>query len=96
MAHVQYMDELIKEYLTYRGFSVTVKAFESELKSDKEKAFRVDKIIEQFLHYINTYDLNSLRELWNHLDNHMFSKLENHFTSGLNLILLFFFLMSNS
>nr|CAI5825492.1 unnamed protein product [Callosobruchus analis]CAI5838945.1 unnamed protein product [Callosobruchus analis] len=82
MAHVQFVDELVREYLLFRGFGSSLKAFDVELKSDKEKSFRVDKIIEQMLQFISNYDLNSLRELWNHLDNHMFSKLESHFTPG--------------
>ncbi|XP_022902483.2 WD repeat-containing protein 91 [Onthophagus taurus] len=82
MAHVQYMDELIKEYLLYRGFTATVKAFDNDLKADKEKGFRVDKITDHIVHLINNYDLNSLRDLWAHLDNHMFSKLESNFIPG--------------
>jgi hypothetical protein len=39
------MDELIREYLLYRGFSGTVKAFDSELKVDKDKSFRVSNYI---------------------------------------------------
>lgn len=45
MSHVHYMDELIREYLLYRGFSGTLKAFDSELKVDKDKSFRVSKYI---------------------------------------------------
>jgi len=44
MSHVQHMDELIREYLLYRGFSGTLKAFDSELKVDKDKSFRVSNI----------------------------------------------------
>ncbi|XP_063907683.1 WD repeat-containing protein 91 [Zophobas morio] len=82
MAHAQYMDELIREYLLFRGFGSTLKAFDSELKVDKEKSFRVDKIIDQLMQFIANFDLNSLRELWGHLDAHMFSKLESHFIPG--------------
>lgn len=82
MAHVQYLDEIIKEYLLYRGFSSTVKSFETELKADKDKGFRVDKIIDQLIQYVNAYDLTSLREWWAHFDTHMFCKLESHFTPG--------------
>jgi hypothetical protein len=74
------MDELIREYLLYRGFSGTLKAFDSELKVDKDKSFRVDKIVEQLMQFIHLYDLNSLKELWTHLDQRMFSKLEHNFT----------------
>lgn len=82
MAHAQFMDENIREYLLFRGFGTTVKAFDAELKSDKEKSFRVDKIIDQIMQFVSNYDLTSLRELWGHLDTHMFSKLESNFTPG--------------
>lgn len=41
MSQIQYVDELIREYLLYRGFSGTLKMFDAELKVDKEKGFRV-------------------------------------------------------
>ena len=41
MAHLQYLDDLVREYLLYRGFSGTMKIFDSELKADKDKGFRV-------------------------------------------------------
>ncbi|XP_069361469.1 WD repeat-containing protein 91 isoform X2 [Maniola hyperantus] len=78
MAHIQLVDELVREYLLYRGFTTTVKAFDNDLKSDKDKGFRVDKIVEQIVHYINVSDLNGLKEYWSHLDSLVFSKLEIH------------------
>lgn len=80
MSHIQYVDELVKEYLLFRGFSQTLKAFDNDLKAEKEKGFRVDKIVDQLMQYIYNYDLASLRELWGHLDMRMFSRLESHFT----------------
>lgn len=82
MAHAHFIEEMMKEYLLFRGFGQTLKAFEAELKTDKEKSFRVDKIIEQLLHSVSNYDLNSLRELCGHLETHMFSKLETQFMPG--------------
>jgi hypothetical protein len=35
------MDELVKEYLLFRGFTTTVRALDAEVKSEKDKAFRV-------------------------------------------------------
>ncbi|XP_028164940.1 WD repeat-containing protein 91 [Ostrinia furnacalis] len=78
MAHIQFVDELVREYLLFRGFNSTVKAFDTDLKADKDKGFRVDKIIEQILHYINVSDLSGLKEYWSHLDSLVFSKLEIH------------------
>lgn len=45
--------------------------------------FQVDKVVEQLMQFIHLYDLNSLKELWTHLDQRMFSKLENNFTPGM-------------
>lgn len=41
MSCTQQMDELIKEYLLFRGFTSTVRALDAEVKSEKDKAFRV-------------------------------------------------------
>lgn len=82
MAHIQYVDGLIREYLLFRGLPNSLKTFDSELKNDKDKGFRVDKIVEQITHSISVQDLQGLRELWNHLDGHLFSKLEHSFASG--------------
>lgn len=82
MAHIQFVDELVREYLLFRGFTSTVKAFDNDLKADKDKGFRVDKILEQILHYISVSDLNGLKEYWLHLDSLVFSKLEMHMQPG--------------
>lgn len=82
MAHIQYVDSLIREYMLFRGFAGSLKAFDGELKTDKDKGFRVDKIIEHITHAINVHDLAAVRDMWSHLDGHLFSKLEHSFTSG--------------
>lgn len=41
MSCIQQMDELVKEYLSFRGFTSTVRALDAEVKSEKDKAFRV-------------------------------------------------------
>uniref|UniRef100_A0A182R8E7 ARMC9 CTLH-like domain-containing protein n=1 Tax=Anopheles funestus TaxID=62324 RepID=A0A182R8E7_ANOFN len=84
MAHIQYIDGLIREYILFRGFSNTLKVFDNELKSDKDKSFRVDKVIEQMLLLIHNHDLGGLRELWAHLNNHLFRNLEHHFATAVN------------
>lgn len=35
------VDELIREYLLFRGFTNTLRTFETEIKNDKDKSFRV-------------------------------------------------------
>ncbi|CAB4068175.1 unnamed protein product [Lepeophtheirus salmonis] len=73
MAQYGFIDDLIKEYLLFRGFSSTLKTFELELKTEKEKGFRVDRLVDQFLSMINNHDLHALKELWSHLSTRYFS-----------------------
>ena len=40
-AAVQHLEEILKEYFLFRGFTNTLKAFDVELKSDKDKCVRV-------------------------------------------------------
>ncbi|XP_014277435.1 WD repeat-containing protein 91 isoform X1 [Halyomorpha halys] len=82
MAHIQLLDELVREYLLFRGFTITLKSFDAELKVDKDRGFRVDRIVDQFVIFINNYDLQSLRDLWTHFDQKIFSKLEYEFIPG--------------
>ena len=42
MAH-QYLDDLIKEYLLFRGFTNSLRAFDADIKGEKEKSFRADR-----------------------------------------------------
>lgn len=35
------LDSLIRDYLFRRGFNSTLKSFENDLKTDKEKGFKV-------------------------------------------------------
>ncbi|KAJ8286672.1 hypothetical protein GJAV_G00041840 [Gymnothorax javanicus] len=81
---VERMDELVKEYLMYRGFTSTLKHLDSEIKADKEKGFRVDKIIDQLQQFIQSYDLLPLRDYWGYLDRKLFSRLEDVYRPTIN------------
>ncbi|XP_053407705.1 WD repeat-containing protein 91-like [Mercenaria mercenaria] len=76
------VDEFVKDYLIYRGLSTTLKTLEIELRNEKEKGFRVDKIVEQLQLYVSTYDLANLRDYWNFLNNRLFSRLEQRYMSS--------------
>ena len=94
MSHIQFADELIREYLMFRGFGGALKAFDADLKLDKDKGFRVDKIVDQLFQHVYNYDLISLKETWNHLDSRLFVRLEQHFASAVkkleNAVLKFY------
>lgn len=38
---VERTDELVREYLLFRGFTYTLRQLDAEIKADKEKGFRV-------------------------------------------------------
>uniref|UniRef100_A0A673HFP9 WD repeat-containing protein 91 n=1 Tax=Sinocyclocheilus rhinocerous TaxID=307959 RepID=A0A673HFP9_9TELE len=81
---VERTDDLVREYLIYRGFTSTLKHLDSEIKADKEKGFRVDKIIDQLQQLIQSYDLTGLKEYWAYLDRRLFSRLEDVYRPTVN------------
>ncbi|XP_038608413.1 WD repeat-containing protein 91 [Tachyglossus aculeatus] len=70
-------DELVREYLLFRGFTQTLRQLDAELKADRDKGFRVDKIVEQLQQLVQAYELAALREYWGYLERHLFSRLED-------------------
>ncbi|KAF9154434.1 WD repeat-containing protein 91 [Actinomortierella ambigua] len=82
MNSIQHIDELIKEYLLFRGFTNTYKAFEAESKTDKDKGFQAEKIIEELFACISAFDVNALLEYWRYLDLRYFSRLDHRFSSS--------------
>lgn len=49
-AAVERTDDLVREYLLYRGFTSSLKHLDSEIKADKEKGFRVSICV--FIHLL--------------------------------------------
>lgn len=43
------LDEAVKEYLVYRGFTSTLKQFEVERRDDKDKGFKVSSVLVLFI-----------------------------------------------
>ncbi|XP_059214487.1 WD repeat-containing protein 91 [Centropristis striata] len=81
---VERTDEHVREYLIYRGFTSTLKHLDTEIKSDKEKGFRVDKIIDQLQQFVQNFDLFGLKEYWLYLDRRLFCRLEDVYRSTVN------------
>ncbi|GIY14935.1 WD repeat-containing protein 91, partial [Caerostris darwini] len=79
MSAIGFGDELVRDYLLFRGFLTALKAFDSEVKADKDRGFRPDRIVEYLSSCIINLDLNALRESWAHLDQRFFSRLEHSF-----------------
>ncbi|KAF3702373.1 WD repeat-containing protein 91 [Channa argus] len=81
---VERTDEHVREYLIYRGFTNTLKHLDSEIKADKEKGFRVDKIIDQLQQFVQSFDLFGMKEYWLYLDRRLFCRLEDVYRSTVN------------
>ncbi|XP_070780560.1 WD repeat-containing protein 91 [Enoplosus armatus] len=81
---VERTDEHVREYLVYRGFTSTLKHLDSDIKADKEKGFRVDKIIDQLQQFVQSFDLSGLKEYWLYLDRRLFCRLEDVYRSTVN------------
>ncbi|KAM4634162.1 WD repeat-containing protein 91-like [Polymixia lowei] len=81
---VERTDQHVREYLLYHGFTSTLKHLDNDMKSDKEKGFRVDKVIDQLLQSVQSFDLTGLREYWFYLDRRLFSRLEDVYKSTVN------------
>jgi WD40 repeat protein len=73
---IDYVDKLIEEYLLFRGFTQTLKNFTIEKKNDKSRSFRVQKIISQLFAYIQSFNIQGLMDLWEHLTSNFFVRLE--------------------
>lgn len=48
----------------------------------------MDKLIDQILQLVYSYDLSTIRELWSHFENKLFSKLDQDISFGLLYILV--------
>jgi hypothetical protein len=65
MENLQYAEELVREFLVFRGFTSTLQAYEAELSTEIGRSFEVDKILDLvFSVYIPKYQLDRLLSLF--------------------------------
>ncbi|XP_047255048.1 WD repeat-containing protein 91 isoform X5 [Capsicum annuum] len=81
MENMLYAEELVREFLVFRGFTNTLQAFVKELGTDTGKGFQVDKILDLiFSIYVPKFQAESLFELLRFLKQ-CFSSLETQLNS---------------
>eukprot|EP01136_Pigoraptor_vietnamica_P009508 Opistho-1_new@46114 len=78
------VDELVREYLLFRGFTQTLRAFDAEAKVDREKGFQVEKIVEHIFSFVTAHDIVGLRDFWGHLDQRFFMRLDSSYSSSIH------------
>lgn len=71
---IAYADELVKDYLLFRGFNSTFKAFQEEKKTDKTQGFKASKVVELLISYIQNLQLQAFLDLWQYLNENFFVK----------------------
>ncbi|KAJ8510764.1 hypothetical protein OPV22_001198 [Ensete ventricosum] len=55
MDNMQYAEELLREFLVFRGFTNTLQSFEKELSTDIGRNFQVDKILDLVFSVVHFY-----------------------------------------
>lgn len=66
MENMQYAEELVREFLVFRGFTNTLQALDNELSTDIGKGFHVDKLLDLiFAIYIPRFQVDKLVGLLN-------------------------------
>lgn len=85
METMQYAEELVREFLVFRGFSNTLQAFETELRTDIGKGFQVDKILDLiFSVYIPKFQAEKLVGLLSFFKKCLSLSTETAFTATLS------------
>ncbi|XP_070048727.1 uncharacterized protein [Nicotiana tomentosiformis] len=81
MENMLYAEELVREFLVFRGFTNTLQAFDKELGTDIGKGFQVDKILDLiFSIYVPKFQAENLIELLRFFKQ-CFSSYETEFIS---------------
>eukprot|EP00959_Pyramimonas_sp_CCMP1952_P291396 6095436-Pyramimonas_sp.AAC.1 len=76
MDELPYIDTLFKEYLLFRGFTQTLRVFESERAGDRVAGFQVKRIVQLiFQVYIPQFDHEKLLALLDFLSQRVFARL---------------------
>ena len=72
-------DKLVEEYLLFRGFMQTHRAFLGEVKHDRVHEFQVDKIVEELLRLLTSFQYHAMMDLWGFLQERFFSRLQHSY-----------------
>ncbi|PIA19026.1 WD40 repeat-like protein, partial [Coemansia reversa NRRL 1564] len=69
------IDDLLREYLLFRGFKDTLSTFERDIKQDHDKGFDANKIVNELLALASELKIEELLEYWRYLSYRFFSHL---------------------
>ncbi|MED6222622.1 hypothetical protein PIB30_066051 [Stylosanthes scabra] len=87
MENMQYAEELVREFLVFRGFTNTLQSYDSELRTDLGKGFHVDKILDLiFSLYVPKFQADRLVSLLSFFQHYLSSSSETALLSTLSKI----------
>ncbi|KAJ2550033.1 hypothetical protein EV175_004217 [Coemansia sp. RSA 1933] len=72
---MEYIDDLVREYLLFRGFKQTLHALEQDLERDQDKGFDAERIVGDLLGMARDLRDSELLEYWRYLSFRFFSHL---------------------
>ncbi|KAJ2721791.1 hypothetical protein GGI07_003725 [Coemansia sp. Benny D115] len=72
---VAHIDDLVREYLLFRGFKGTLAAFEEDLARDQDRGFNAERIVDDLLGLAKDLRADELLEYWEYLTFRFFSHL---------------------
>ena len=76
MDAIPYVDSLVKEYLLFRGFTGSLRAFNKDLASDRGCGFQPDQLCELVFRKLVPLDqAHELMEVLDFLSNRVYSRL---------------------
>ncbi|EEY58717.1 uncharacterized protein PITG_10845 [Phytophthora infestans T30-4] len=79
-----HVDELVMEYLLFRGFTKSFQVFSAERKRDRSRGFDVEQIISQLLVAVQTYQIETVLETWKFFTARFFNHLDASYASTLH------------
>lgn len=72
------LDQIVGEYLIFRGLITTFKALEAErLKDRTAKLFEVHKLVETLFSYLHSYEIETFVNTWDFLSKRFFLHLDS-------------------
>jgi WD repeat-containing protein 91 len=81
MRAIPWMDDSVREYLLFRGFFGSCKAFDGEKKHDRLRNLDADRIMEHLVDCLSSYEIARALETWSFLETHFFTRLDGSFTA---------------
>lgn len=75
-------DDIVKEYLLFRGFVGSVRALDVEMKQDKDRGLSVENLVNQIFTFISNFELDEFLVFWDQLNRRFISKADQDFSNS--------------